>query len=59
MLADRHGRRMTKLEEMLDERKTQLEDHNSGRRRLNSEVRLSFDGSSKILAVYLVHTDCR
>lgn len=59
MLADRHGRRMKKLEEMLDERKTQVQDHNSGHRRLNSEVSSSFDAICEILPVYLVHPDCR
>jgi hypothetical protein len=39
MLSDRHDRRMLKLGEMLEDRKTQLEDHNAGRRRLSGEVR--------------------
>eukprot|EP00541_Cyclophora_tenuis_P002056 CAMPEP_0116569002 /NCGR_PEP_ID=MMETSP0397-20121206/16033_1 /TAXON_ID=216820 /ORGANISM="Cyclophora tenuis, Strain ECT3854" /LENGTH=114 /DNA_ID=CAMNT_0004096481 /DNA_START=133 /DNA_END=474 /DNA_ORIENTATION=- len=36
-LNDRHERRMEKLEEMLQDRRLQLEHHNSGRRRLSSE----------------------
>jgi len=36
-LNDRHDKRMDKLEEMLEDRKTQLEHHNTGRRRLSPE----------------------
>ena len=36
---DRHQRRMAKLEDLLAERKEQLDHHASGRRRLSAEVR--------------------
>eukprot|EP00544_Gedaniella_sp_CCMP2646_P010091 CAMPEP_0202505388 /NCGR_PEP_ID=MMETSP1361-20130828/47153_1 /ASSEMBLY_ACC=CAM_ASM_000849 /TAXON_ID=210615 /ORGANISM="Staurosira complex sp., Strain CCMP2646" /LENGTH=129 /DNA_ID=CAMNT_0049139121 /DNA_START=133 /DNA_END=522 /DNA_ORIENTATION=- len=37
MLSNRHDRRMLKLGELLSARKKEIDDHNSGRRRLNSE----------------------
>mmetsp|Transcript_3568 Transcript_3568/g.6541 ORF Transcript_3568/g.6541 Transcript_3568/m.6541 type:complete len:89 (+) Transcript_3568:240-506(+) len=37
MLSNRHDRRMLKLGELLAARKKEIDDHNSGRRRLNSE----------------------
>ena len=42
MLSDRHDRRMLKLGELLTARKKEIDDHNSGQRRLNSEVRIHF-----------------
>lgn len=39
MLSERHDRRMLKLGQLLDSRKAQIEEHNAGRRRLDSEVR--------------------
>lgn len=40
MLSERHDRRKLKLGQLLDARKKELDDHNSGRRRLNDEVRV-------------------
>ena len=36
-MKENHERRMTKLEEMLEERRQMLKDHETGRRRLNGE----------------------
>ena len=38
MLSMRHDRRMLKLGQLLETRQAQIEDHDSGRRRLSSEV---------------------
>lgn len=51
MLSARHDRRLLKLREMLEDRKTQLDDHNAGRRLLSSEVRLA-NGYKIILHKY-------
>lgn len=40
MLSERHDRRKLKLGQLLDARKKEIDDHDSGRRRLNSEVRI-------------------
>lgn len=36
-MKENHERRMTKLEEMLEERRQMLKDHETGHRRLNGE----------------------
>ena len=51
MLSERHDRRMLKLGELLETRKTQLDDHNSGRRRLSSGVRTN---TAQVLCIIII-----